>query len=95
MLRIQRLANEKTVEKTVFRLIGRMDAEDIGTLQSQFETEGDGRQIVLDLTDLTLLDRYAVRFLEQCETENIRLANCRAYIREWIERERKMRADEP
>ncbi len=90
MLRIQRQANGETV----FRLSGRMDVEDIATLQSQFEAEGEGRQIVLDLTDLTLLDRDAVRFLERCEAENIKLTNCRAYIREWIERERKMRVDE-
>ena len=90
MLRIQRLANGETI----FRLIGRMDAEDIGMLQSQFESESEGRQIVLDLTDLTLLDLDAVRFLERCEAGNVKLTNCRAYIREWIERERKTRADE-
>jgi len=94
MLRIQRLANEKTVNKTIFRLSGRMDTEDIGTLQSQFESEGEGRLIVLDLTDLTLLDRDAVRFLERCEADSIKLTNCRSYIREWIERERQTRTDE-
>jgi anti-anti-sigma regulatory factor len=90
MLRIQRLSNEKPI----FRLSGRMDAEDIDTLQSQFELEEKGRQIVLDLTDLTLLDRDAVRFLERCEADGIELKNCRAYIREWIERERETSADE-
>ena len=94
MLRIQRLANEKAIEKTIFKLSGRMDSEDIGTLQSQFETESKGRQIVLDLTDLTLLDRDAVRFLERCEADTIKLMNCRSYIREWIERERQMRTEE-
>ncbi len=90
MLRIQRQANGETV----FRLIGRMDVEDIATLQSQFASEGEGRQIVLDLTDLTLLDRDAVRFLERCEADAIKLKNCRSYIREWIERERQTRTDE-
>lgn len=90
MLLIQRLANEETV----FRLSGRMDVEDIATLQSQFESENDGHQIILDLTDLALLDRDAVRFLERCEADTIKLTNCRPYIRAWIERERKTRADE-
>jgi len=72
-----------------------MDADDIPTLQAQFDAESRDCQIVLDLTDLNLLDRHAVRFLGRCEAENIKLMNCRAYIREWIERERKMRADEP
>ena len=94
MLRIQRLANEKAIGKTIFKLSGRMDSEDIGTLQSQFKTESKGRQIVVDLTDLTLLDRDAVRFLERCEADTIELTNCRSYIREWIERERQMRTEE-
>jgi len=42
----------------------------------------------LDLKDLTLVDREAVRFLERCETDSIKLKNCPAYIREWITRER-------
>ncbi len=94
MLRIQRLANEKTVDETIFSLSGRMDTEDIATLQSQFDLEDEGRQIVLDLTELTLLDRDAVRFLERCEEDSIKLTNCRSYIREWIERERQTRTDE-
>jgi hypothetical protein len=71
-----------------------MDVEDIATLESQFESEGEGRQIVLDLTDLTLLDRDAVRFLERCEADATKLTNCRSYIREWIERERQTRTQE-
>jgi hypothetical protein len=87
MLLIQRLANGETV----FRLSGRMDTEDIAILQAQFELENKGRHIVLDLKDLTLLDRDTVRFLEQCERDSIKLTNCPAYIREWIEREREER----
>ena len=90
MLLIQRLA----IGETVFKLSGRMDAEDIATLQAQFELESKGRHIVLDLKDLILLDRDAVRFLEQCERDNIELKNCPTYIREWIERERRTRAEE-
>src|SRR5271169_1190812 len=47
-----------------------------------------GRCVVLDLKDLTLVDRDAVRFLKRCEAGGIGLKNCPAYIREWIERER-------
>lgn len=90
MLRIQRFANGETV----LRLSGHMDVEDIATLQSQFELEGEGRRITLDLTDISLLDRDAIRFLERCETDAMKLTNCRAYIRDWIDRERKTRADE-
>lgn len=85
MLKIQRLANGEVV----FNLSGRMDSEQTAILKGLFRNEAEGRQIVLDLKDLTLVDRDAVRFLERCETESIRLRNSPAYIREWIERERR------
>ena len=84
MLKIQRLANGEVV----FTVSGRMDAEHTAVLESLFHEEAEGRQIVLDLKDLTLVDRDAVRFLKRCESDSIKLRNSPAYIREWIERER-------
>jgi len=86
MLRIQRSVNG---EVTVIALIGRMDAENVPELKTLFRSEAEGRRIVLDLKDLTLVDRDAVRFLERCEAESIRFTNCPAYIREWIMSERR------
>ena len=84
MLKITRAANGEVV----WTLSGRMDAENVIELESLFKSEAEGRRIVLDLKDLTLVDREAVRFLERCETDSIKLKNCPAYIREWITRER-------
>jgi anti-anti-sigma regulatory factor len=84
MLKIKRAANGDVV----FTLSGRMDAENVAEMQTLFGSEAKGRPIVLDLKDLTLVDRDAVRFLESCETDSIKLKNCPAYIREWITRER-------
>lgn len=85
MLKITRAANGKVVIK----LSGRMDAENIGELQTLVRQETDGRRIVLDLKDLTLVDQNAVSFLKGCEEHNITIKNCPAYIREWITRERE------
>jgi anti-anti-sigma regulatory factor len=84
MLKIQRIANGQVV----FTVSGRMDSENIDELKALFASEAKGRGIVLDLKDLTLVDRDAVRFLERCEADSIELKNCPAYIREWIKRER-------
>jgi len=87
MLKIQRAANGEVV----FRLIGRMDAENVAELEEVFGLEAldvKRRSIVLDLKDLTLVDRDAVKFLGSCEADSIKLKNCPAYIREWITRER-------
>ena len=84
MLKVTRAANGQVV----FTLSGRMDAENVGEMRALFGSEPQGRRIVLDLKDLTLVDREAVKFLEGCETDTIKIKNCPAYIREWITRER-------
>ena len=84
MLKIQRSSNGQII----FTLIGRMKAERVAELKALLKPETGTQQIVLDLKDLTLVDRDAVRFLERGEAEGIKLKNCPAYIREWITRER-------
>ena len=84
MLKITSAANGEVVIK----LSGRMDAENIGELETLVREEAKGRRIVLDLKDLTLVDQDAVSFLKRCEADNITLKDCPAYIREWITRGR-------
>jgi hypothetical protein len=67
---------------------GQMHEENIAELRDLFRLEPEGLPIVLDLKDLTLVDREVVRFLEHCDSDGIKLKNCPAYIREWIVRER-------
>jgi hypothetical protein len=85
MVNIQRSSLGETV---VFRLSGRIEPEDVAELQRLLGLEPSGQAMMLDLQDLTLIDRGAVKFLAKCQVENIRLENCPAYIREWIDAER-------
>ena len=71
---------------TIFALSGRMEAEEIAELKALFDK--DYRTIVLNLRDLRLADRDAVRFLRSCERDGMKLENCPAYVREWIDREK-------
>ena len=70
----------------MFTLSGRMDAEQIPELKELFDR--DYRNIILDLRDVRLADRDAVRFLRGCEADGMKLENCPAYIREWMDREK-------
>jgi hypothetical protein len=70
------------------RLTGRMEIEDVAELQRVLSLEQIGCRVALDLEDVTLIDRDAVKFLARCEADSIRLENCPAYIREWIAQER-------
>lgn len=84
MLRIQRSTNGEVV----LTLSGRLRADNLGELKTLLQLDAEGRRVMLDLKDLTLVDRDAVKFLESCEADSIKLKNCPAYVREWIVRER-------
>jgi predicted metal-binding protein len=71
---------------TVFTLSRRMKAEEVAELKALFDV--DYRTIVLDLRDVRLADRDVVKFLRDCEADGMKLENCPAYVREWIEREK-------
>lgn len=89
MLRIEKVTDGRSI---VLRLSGRIDEERLAQLHSEIEKSGDVSK--LDLRDVNLVDRSSVRFLIQCESHRIQLANCPLYIKEWISRER-LRADSP
>jgi anti-anti-sigma regulatory factor len=80
MLRIQRSSKRGVV----FSLSGRIETEDVVELQRLLSLEAVGQDITLDLQDITLVDRDAVKFLASCEAEGVKLENCPAYVREWI-----------
>ena len=81
MLKIQRSANGQVV----FKLSGRIEAEDIEELRQVLASETTGKQLVLDLRDVTLVNQDAIKFLGSCEADSIKLENCPAYIRAWID----------
>jgi predicted metal-binding protein len=82
-LRIERSVRQGIM---VFTLSGRMTAEEVAELKALFDE--DYRKIVLDLRDVRLADRDAVKFLSSCERGGMKLENCPAYVREWMEREK-------
>jgi anti-anti-sigma regulatory factor len=84
MLRIKRAENGEVV----LLVSGQIDAENVTELKNLIESEDSARPIVLDLRELTLVDRDAVRFLARSESVGVQLKNCPAYVREWIARER-------
>ena len=80
--RIDRLAIERDV---VLRISGRIAAEDLDVLRTALE---EGRVVAIDLTEVELIDRDAVKLLARTEENGIELRQCPAYIREWVTRER-------
>jgi len=74
--------------EVAFRVSGRLTAENLAEMETLFAAETKGRRIVLGCTDLRSVHGEAVKFLEKCEADSIKLKNCGLYIREWIRRKR-------
>ena len=74
----------------VFVLSGVLDTEHATRLQEMLSTAAAGR-IVLDLKDITLVDRAAVQFLARVQLAGTELVNCPEYVRSWIAAEKESR----
>jgi hypothetical protein len=69
----------------VFTISGYLNTESVGELCHLIDAEPSGAVVTLDLTDLILADREAVRFLRDRERgARVVLHNCPAYIRALI-----------
>jgi anti-anti-sigma regulatory factor len=68
---------------SVFVLSGVLDAELSARLEELLEAAAGGR-VVLDLKDITLVDRAAIRFLARVELAGTEIINCPSYVRSWI-----------
>lgn len=70
----------------VFRVTGRIQSDHVETLRALFAEES-GR-VVLDLGEVTLVDREVVRFLALCEVNGVELKYAPDYLSEWVSKER-------
>jgi hypothetical protein len=84
-LRIERTAEGKM---EIIRLIGRIEQQDLGTLETQ--TRGSGQVICIDLRDVTLIDIHVVRYLIARQRDGALFENIPAFIQEWMRREQEI-----
>jgi len=70
----------------VLQVSGRIHAEHVDMLRELLGLEEV--RVVVDLREVTLVDREAVSFLALSEAQGVELKNCPAYLREWVDRER-------
>ena len=74
-------------ETTTLALSGRVGAEHLPELRRCLYEER-ACDMVLDLSEVNLVDAEIVRFLVECGIDGIRLAHCPGYVREWMVREK-------
>jgi anti-anti-sigma regulatory factor len=79
-----RIHRSEQPDAIVFALSGVLDTEHTAGLQELLATEATDR-IVLDLKDVSRVDRVAVRFLARLEAAGAEIVNCPEYVRIWID----------
>lgn len=82
-LKIERFSGERG---TRIQLSGELRSEHLDDVRAEIK-RSDSR-VTLDLNEVDLVDIDAVRFLNACEAENVKVVNCAPYIREWMFQER-------
>ena len=85
MLRITRVTDTGT---PTLILSGRIGAAQLPDVRRSVEAE-QAWDLVLDLSEVTLVDVEVVQFFLCCEQQGIRIAHCPAYVREWMAREER------
>jgi len=65
-----------------FVLSGRIESSNVQQLKGQID--GNEKEVVLDLAQVRIVDRDAVRFLADCERKGIELRDCPPFVRAWI-----------
>jgi hypothetical protein len=83
--RIDRLSTEHGL---VLYISGQLAVDDLEVVRTTLDPR---RVLAVELAEVELADRDAVKLLAQAETEGIELRSCPAYIREWITNERESR----
>jgi anti-anti-sigma regulatory factor len=87
--RIDRVANAESL--VVLLVSGHITGERVDTLKGVLEQE-PGR-FVIDLKNVVLVDREAVKLLARSQADGMELRNCPPYIREWVTRETAEKED--
>jgi len=82
--RIDRLLSDGN--RVVLFVSGRITGEHVDMLRAVLEQESGG--FAIDLKNVLLVDREAVKLLAFSEANGTELRNCPPYIREWVTRER-------
>jgi len=91
--RIERVVGPDGI--VVLQISGRIDGPDIEILRELMESETPSKSTVaLDLRNVTLISRDAIKLLSTVEEKGTELRNCPAYIREWVSREKHSRTME-
>ena len=83
-----RIQRSTTARGVTFLLCGEVDSDHAAELKALMAVES-GSLVSLDLADVTLVTREAMKFLAGAEAAGVVFVNCPEYVRSWINAERR------
>lgn len=85
MLKIQSKPDDEGTVR--LEIAGRMNANSLGDLRRTLDRiRRKRRRVLLDLSEITLLDRASIHFLTEQHHDGVELINCPPYLEAWIEK---------
>ena len=86
MLKITKDAENSDIIRV--NLCGRFTGEYVPEVEKALVRNGDkAKKYVLDLTDVTFVDRPAMEFLRAIKSQRIKIENLPSYVTRWIKQE--------
>lgn len=79
-------AERRPSEQTVTLLLnGKFSEDALAELEDSIsKARGVSERVLIDLSEVTLVDRKAVQYFSDRASEQIKLVNCPVYLRSWI-----------
>ena len=78
----------ENLEGATLALSGPLSGAGLGELRREIErAQRLRKRVTIDLSEVTLLDRYSLAFLAAQAREDVQLLNCPEYIEHWLAKE--------
>jgi anti-anti-sigma regulatory factor len=80
-----KITTEPSARFVTILLNGKFSEDSLAALdESIAAARGVNQEVVMDLSEVTLVDRKAVQYLVDQTSHNVRIVNCPVYLRRWI-----------
>ena len=83
-----KIDRQSSGDELVVRLIGNVGVEHLPEVTTEVRLEG--RRVVIDVSEVTLISMEGIRLLNACEDDGIAVINASPYILEWMALERRV-----
>ena len=79
------ITTQPSEQSVTILLNGKFSEDSLAALdESIAAARGVNQEVVMDLSEVTLVDRKALQYLADQTSQNVRIVNCPVYLRRWI-----------